>query len=98
MSFVIRFRPEIVDDLEDAARWYDSRQPGLASEFLHECRRACDHIVEHPEYLAPVATGIRSLRLHRFPFVLHYRLEGTTVVVFAIMFGGRDPSAWQDRQ
>jgi hypothetical protein len=41
--------------------------------------------------------GFRSLRLHRFPYVLHYRLEGMKIVVFAIMFGGRDPSAWQDR-
>jgi len=97
MSYSIRFRPEIVSDLKDAARWYDSRQSGLGGAFLQECRLACDRIVGHPEHVAPDATGIRSLRLHRFPYVLHYRLEGTMIVVFAIMFGGRDPSAWQDR-
>jgi toxin ParE1/3/4 len=97
MSYIIRFRPEIVSDLKDAARWYDGRQSGLGGDFLQECRRACDRIVEHPEHVAPDATGIRSLRLHRFPYVLHYRLEEMMVVVFAIMFGGRDPSAWQDR-
>ncbi len=94
MSDIIRFRPEIVGDLKDAASWYDSRQAGLGGEFLQECRRACDRLVEYPEHAAPDATGIRSLRLHRFPYVVHYRLEGSMVVVFAIMFGGRAPSAW----
>jgi hypothetical protein len=28
---------------------------------------------------------------------MHYRLEGEMIVVFAIMFGGRDPSAWRGR-
>jgi hypothetical protein len=40
---------------------------------------------------------VRSVRLHRFPYVVHFRIEQTIVVVFAIMFGGRDPSAWRDR-
>jgi len=31
------------------------------------------------------------------PYVIHYRIEGEMIVVFAIMFGGRDPSAWQGR-
>ena len=38
-----------------------------------------------------------SLRIRRFPYVIHYRIEGEMIVVFAIMFGGRDPSAWQER-
>ena len=97
MSCVIRFRPEIVGDLEDAARWYDDRKAGLGGEFLQECREAFDRIVQQPAQVAADASAIRSLRLHRFPFVVHYGLDGETVVVFAVMFGGRDPSAWQDR-
>jgi hypothetical protein len=58
MSCIIRFRPEIVSDLKDAARWYDGRQSGLGGDFLQKCRRARDRIVEHPEHVAPDATGI----------------------------------------
>ncbi len=97
MSYPIRFRPEVVTDLEDAARWYDERRAGLAAEFQQETRLTLDRIAQQPELVAADATGIRSHRMHRFPYAVHYRIEGTMVVVFAIMFGGRDPSAWQDR-
>jgi mRNA-degrading endonuclease RelE of RelBE toxin-antitoxin system len=40
---------------------------------------------------------VRSLRIRRFPYVIHYRIEAEMIVVFAVMFGGRDPAAWQDR-
>ena len=97
MNFSLRLRLEVVTDLEDGARWYDERSMGLGGEFLRETRLALDRIVQHPEQAAPDGTGIRSVRLHRFPYVVHYRIEGAMVVVFAIMFGGRDPSAWKDR-
>lgn len=97
MSFTIRFRPEVVTDLEDAARWYDERRAGLGAEFLQETRITLDRIVQQPELVAADETGIRSYRLHRFPYAVHYRIEGPLVVVFAIMFGGRDPSTWQPR-
>ncbi|MEO8496889.1 MAG: type II toxin-antitoxin system RelE/ParE family toxin [Planctomycetota bacterium] len=97
MMFSIQFRPEVVSDLEGASRWYDERREGLGAELLHETRLTLNRIVQHPEHVAADATGIRSTQLHRFPYVVHYRIEGTMVVVFAILFGGRDPSAWQDR-
>ena len=99
MTYSLRFRPEVVGDLEDAAKWYDDRRRGLGGEFLQECKAALDRIHERPEQGTVNPDGVRSVRLHRFPYVIHYRLERTTIVVFvfAIMFGGRDPSAWQDR-
>jgi hypothetical protein len=46
-----------------------------------------------PTGFAADADHIRSLRLHRFPYVIHYRLDGAEIVVVSIMF----PSAWQER-
>ena len=97
MKYVLRFRPEVVGDLEQAEEWYDDRRLGLGSEFLDECKAALDRILDRPEQGTIGADGVRSVRLHRFPYVVHFRIEQTTVVVFAIMFGGRDPSAWRDR-
>ena len=93
MNYTLRFRPEVVIDLEGAARWYDERRTGLGAEFLRETRETLDRIAQQPELVAAEANGIRSVRLHRFPYLVHFRMEGTTVVVFAVMFGGRDPSS-----
>ena len=98
MTKDIRFRPEVVSDLEDAAKWYDDRRLGLGGEFLQECKAALDRIVAIPEQGTADEDGTRSVRIHRFPYVIHYRIESSTIVVFAIMFGGRDPSAWRDRK
>lgn len=97
MRYVLRLRPEVALDLETAAKWYDERDIGLGADFLTECKATLDRIVEHPASIAASMEGIRSCRIRRFPYVIHYRLEGKVVVVFAIMFGGRDPSAWFDR-
>jgi len=97
MTYSLRFRPEVVGDLEDVARWYDDRRPGLGGEFLEESKAALDRILDRPEQGNVDPDGVRSVRLHRFPYIVHFRVERTIIVVFAIMFGGRNPSAWRDR-
>ena len=97
MKFVLRYRPEVVADLDAGRRWYEERSAGLGSDFVVECSEALARIQRNPEWVAGDAYGVRPLRIHRFPYVIHYRIEGEMIVVFAIMFGGRDPSAWQGR-
>lgn len=97
MSFLLRFRPEVVADLEAGCTWYEARSPGLGAAFIAACRDALVRIQRNPERVAADADGIRSVRLRRFPYLIHFRIEGETLVVFAIMFGGRDPAAWQAR-
>lgn len=92
----LRFRPEVVADLPSAAKWYDSRSPGLGAAFLGECKSALDNIADNPEQVSADTSGLRSRRFHR-PYVVHYRIEHSTVVIFAVMFGGPDPSAWSGR-
>jgi len=64
---------------------------------LARIRVGLDRIQDRSEQGTIAVNGVRSVRLHRFPYVVHFRIEGTTVVVFAIMFGGRTSSAWRDR-
>ncbi len=97
MTYVLRFRPEVSGDLEDGAKWHDDRRPGLGGEFLQECKATLDRILDRPEQGTVDPEGVRSVRLRRFPYVVDYRIERAAIVVFAIMFGGRDPSAWQGR-
>ena len=47
MKYHLRFRPEVVADLETAAKWYDGRSLGLGSAFLGECKSALDNIVDN---------------------------------------------------
>lgn len=64
MNFTLRFRPEVVTDLEEGAHWYDERRAGLGAEFLHEVRRTLGRIMQQPEQVAANANGI-LLAMHR---------------------------------
>ncbi len=97
MNYSLRFRPEVVTDLENAIRWYDARGLNLGASFLQESGAALSRIQQNPEQAPPDEIGLRSVRLHRFPYVVHYKIQSSIVIVFAIMFGGRDPSAWRER-
>lgn len=97
MTDRVHFRRELVEDLAQGAKWYNERSSGLGAKFLDEYRAAIGRIVGSPELVAAGFREVRSARLHRFPYVVHYRIEGATIVVIAVLFGGRDPWAWQDR-
>ncbi|MDZ8032959.1 MULTISPECIES: hypothetical protein [unclassified Nostoc] len=34
MNYVLVFRPEVREELNDAHSWYESQKPGLGDEFL----------------------------------------------------------------
>jgi hypothetical protein len=80
--------------LRDAAGWYDEKRAGLGDGFLTEFWSAMDAVTDRPLSFAITSTGLRACRLSRFPYVIHFRYDGDAILVFAVMFGGRDTSAW----
>jgi hypothetical protein len=94
---VVQYRPEVAEDLRDAAGWYDDKRAGLGDDFLTEFWAAIDAVTDRPPSMAITSMGLRACRLSRFPYVIHFRYDDDEIVVFAVMFGGRDTSAWIDR-
>ncbi|MGN6543595.1 MAG: type II toxin-antitoxin system RelE/ParE family toxin [Aureliella sp.] len=93
----VRFRPEVVNDLRETIDWYDSKRAGLGNEFADEFWNAIENVTAQPLGYALTSTGLRACRLSRFPYVVHYRTNQQEILIVAVMFGGRDPSAWNDR-
>jgi hypothetical protein len=97
MKFRLRFRPEFATDLEEGRCWYEGRTSGLGDKFVFEVSRSLAKIEKNPEWVQVDSDGIRSRRIERFPYVIHFVLSQDVIVVLAVMFGGRDPSAWRGR-
>ena len=97
MTYAIRFRPEVIADLAAAAEWYEGRSSGAGTKFLSEVNATLARVSQSPEIHAAGVRNVRSARLRRFPYLVHYRIEGQTIVILAIHFGGRDPTRWQSR-
>jgi plasmid stabilization system protein ParE len=77
-----------------AFRWYNSQRSGLGAEFAAELWRILDVLAVHPE-LAPIAhRDVRRGLVHRFPYVIYYRVLSGTLEVRACLHqrADRDPT------
>ena len=97
MKFAVRFRKEVPDDIAEACRWYEERKCRLGQQFIAKVKETLARVAQSPTAYASGARGVRSARLRRFPYIVHYRFTGQEVVVLAVMYGGRDSSAWEAR-
>ena len=59
MNWRVVIRPEVEQDVVEAAIWYESRQPGLGVEFVEEVIRVWDALAENP-LSTPVAIRART--------------------------------------
>ena len=81
-------------ELNEAARYYERRSPGLGTAFVAEVECCTAAIGEHPE-MSPIVTGtIRRRLLQRFPYGLLYRVRREHVRTLAVMNLKRRPAYW----
>ncbi len=48
MSWRVRIRPEVGDDIIEAAEWYGSKAAGLDEDFCEEVLKVVDELAENP--------------------------------------------------
>jgi hypothetical protein len=93
---VIR-HPEVPQELEAAALWYEARQPGLGGDFLEEYQAALRRILAGPERWRKIREDHRKLNFHRFPYAIVYSVQTDTLYIKAVMHLHRRPFYWQHR-
>lgn len=99
---VVRLSPEAIDELVEAAGWYQARRPGLESEFLAEVDRLLPLIGASPAAFPrlldlPADLVICRALLPRFPYALIFMDLGEHVRVLAVAHAKRRPGYWLDR-
>lgn len=93
------FRPEAVDDVTDAAIWYNERSPGLGEELIDEILLATDRAARAPDLFTIVrAQGeIRRVLTDRFPYRIFFSAVGEALYVHAVVHGARHDRRWRER-
>ena len=101
MSWRVVIRPEVEQDVAEAAAWYESRQAGLGVEFVEEIIRVCDVLTENPllNSRRHPHKNIRWRYPDRFPYRVIYEVDepGQTVIVAAVLHAARHDRHWQSR-
>ena len=93
----LRFHPAAVNEMVEAASYYDLQRPGVGRRFDNAVEAGLQTILEAPERWPRDVGDFRRYRLKRFPYGICYRIDGDTVTVFAVMHLHRRPGYWLDR-
>jgi plasmid stabilization system protein ParE len=97
MSYVLVFRPEVREELNEAYNWYENQRSGLGDDFLDCIDETLKRICQMLESCPIVYRDVRRAIVHRFPYAVYYRIISSRIIVTAIFHGHRNPKAWQTR-
>jgi toxin ParE1/3/4 len=91
------FHPDADAELTEAAQYYESRRPGLGSDYLTEVERALDQILTNPEASPKIGGRVRRKPLWRFPYNLIYAVYPERIRIVAFAHQKRRPFYWRKR-
>ena len=100
MRGTLRVLPDAEAELQSAAMWYEGKRRGLGIELIAVVDRAFESILENPE-ACPVwrpDRPYRKLLLERFPYVVFFRIDSSTIEIVAVAHAKRRPGYWLDRR
>jgi len=82
----------------EAVRFYEEQHAGLGNALICEFERVIELVIEKPETWRLVhPSGIRCIRLSRFPYVVFYRVLFDDIQVTAFAHNRRRPGYWLAR-
>lgn len=97
MSLPIVFRPDARAEFDDAADWYEQRQPGLGATFTEAIDDVLDLVAAQPRMHATVYKDVRKAVVPVYPYIVLYREDQGELVVVSVFHTSRDPAEWQSR-
>jgi len=96
---IVIFRPQAVEDVVEAAAWYEAHAPGLGEQLIGEILNATRRARENPELFRIVYRkgDIRRVITNRFPYRIFFSVVGETLYIHAVLHGARHDRRWIER-
>lgn len=99
----LRIDRAALQELADAADWYEGRRRGLELELLAALDAALQVIRADPRRSAQLETlpeepGVRRMLLDRFPYAIVFEETKDEIWILAIAHTRRRPGYWRDRR
>lgn len=97
--FKVDVHPGVYPELEYSRKWYEDCASGLGNDFISEVDNAVETVREMPLVWAITdkSQEIRRYIIHRFPYCLIYRIQGSVIIIYAVMHLSRHPDYWRNR-
>ena len=89
----IRILPAVLQDVEEAASWYDEQKySGLGDRFLDTFYASLSHIQQDGEIYRPAYQDFRKILIRPFPYAVYYRLHSAIWIVTLVIHAARKPT------
>ena len=101
MNRTVRLTPAALEELREAADWYEDQRAGLGDDFVDAVAEAAASVAEWPGIGSRIEVrgrGFRRIGVAGFPYHLPYRVSDEVVEVLAVAHDRRRPGYWVDRR
>ena len=102
MTRRIRINDEALDELVEAARWYEERERGRGTLFSYAAFARVEALNSFPDAGVQVqgvsgAILARQVRMLRYPYLVVYAVADDEIRVVAFAHERQQPGYWTDR-
>jgi plasmid stabilization system protein ParE len=97
-SQILRIHNAADKEISDAKAWYLVRSIKAASGFADELERALNRILDDPLMGPQYLRGVRRVQLHRYPYLVVYKVHGDVIRIYAIAHTSRRSGYWANRR
>ena len=99
MTWEVVARPQVEDDITDAAAWYENQRAGLGEEFIDELVTLFDALAINPllNCRQHPTKNIRWRYPKRFPYRVIYEVieDSKIVIIAAVVHAARNDRVWR---
>jgi len=98
MSFRLEVRDRASVEFIEGYLWYEQQRDGLGEEFHDEVQAYFDILRQRPTGFSKWRGPYKKINLKRFPYIVVFRFEKNTVIIFSVFHNKRNPAAWGRRR
>jgi plasmid stabilization system protein ParE len=94
--YKIKIEPEVIDDLNEASKWYENQKIGLGKLFKRQFKSEIEILKVYPELFENRYRDFRCMELEKYPYMVHYQIIDSQelVIITSIFHTSRNPDLW----
>ena len=88
---------ESLFDIEEIVLWYEEQRLGLSYDFELCLEAGISEILRTPNAFQKKYKTVKIIFIHRFPYGIHYTVNGNIITVVGVFHTSRSPRNWSKR-
>lgn len=95
----LEFHPLFDCDVKGVVDYFRNQicKPELIDPFTRDIEGTLNRVERNPEAFGIITENKRHVRLTKFSYVIHYRVNPDSILIIGLYHTARNPELWDDR-